>query len=127
MRMVEGVDEGQPAFLFELPRMRRGIVEFLAEQHDLCPVARGLRYLHLRRRLRHHDRHRNAEPLAVIGEALRMIARRRGDHAARFRFVVEEEERRSEEHTSELQSLMRTSYAVFCLQKKTHKPSLIAH
>src|SRR3546814_2267285 len=27
---------------------------------------------------------------------------------------------RSEEHTSELQSLMRTSYAVFCLQKKKH-------
>src|SRR3546814_9242649 len=26
---------------------------------------------------------------------------------------------RSEEHTSELQSLMRTSYAVFCLQKHT--------
>src|SRR3546814_2901576 len=26
---------------------------------------------------------------------------------------------RSEEHTSELQSLMRTSYAVFCLNKKT--------
>src|SRR3546814_10072807 len=31
-------------------------------------------------------------------------------------------ERRSEEHTSELQSLMRTSYAVFCLKKKkTHE------
>src|SRR3546814_7493809 len=28
---------------------------------------------------------------------------------------------RSEEHTSELQSLMRTSYAVFCLQQKKHK------
>src|SRR3546814_10683087 len=28
-------------------------------------------------------------------------------------------EQRSEEHTSELQSLMRTSYAVFCLKKKT--------
>src|SRR3546814_4761977 len=27
---------------------------------------------------------------------------------------------RSEEHTSELQSLMRTSYAVFCFQKKKH-------
>src|SRR3546814_8874139 len=27
---------------------------------------------------------------------------------------------RSEEHTSELQSLMRISYAVFCLKKKTH-------
>src|SRR3546814_8111687 len=28
-------------------------------------------------------------------------------------------EERSEEHTSELQSLMRISYAVFCLKKKT--------
>src|SRR3546814_3128974 len=28
--------------------------------------------------------------------------------------------RRSEEHTSELQSLMRISYAVFCLKKKKH-------
>src|SRR3546814_4789485 len=32
--------------------------------------------------------------------------------------------RRSEEHTSELQSLMRISYAVFCLKKKTtHTPN----
>src|SRR3546814_1128509 len=29
---------------------------------------------------------------------------------------------RSEEHTSELQSLMRISYAVFCLKKKNNKP-----
>src|SRR3546814_7878878 len=28
---------------------------------------------------------------------------------------------RSEEHTSELQSLMRISYAVFCLKKNTHQ------
>src|SRR3546814_4756473 len=32
--------------------------------------------------------------------------------------------RRSEEHTSELQSLMRISYAVFCLKKKTTTPQL---
>src|SRR3546814_10482814 len=34
--------------------------------------------------------------------------------------------RRSEEHTSELQSLMRISYAVFCLKKKknTHKQNI---
>src|SRR3546814_1945507 len=31
-----------------------------------------------------------------------------------------EREQRSEEHTSELQSLMRISYAVFCLKKKKH-------
>src|SRR3546814_9729760 len=32
---------------------------------------------------------------------------------------------RSEEHTSELQSLMRTSYAVFCLHKKQHHAHLM--
>src|SRR3546814_2928773 len=32
---------------------------------------------------------------------------------------------RSEEHTSELQSLMRISYAVFCLKKKKQKHSTI--
>src|SRR3546814_9233594 len=31
---------------------------------------------------------------------------------------------RSEEHTSELQSLMRISYAVFCLKKKNKKPHI---
>src|SRR3546814_6508223 len=35
---------------------------------------------------------------------------------------------RSEEHTSELQSLMRISYAVFCLKKKKkNKPNTIYH
>src|SRR3546814_4673423 len=33
---------------------------------------------------------------------------------------------RSEEHTSELQSLMRISYAVFCLKKKKHNTSKLA-
>src|SRR3546814_2365879 len=32
---------------------------------------------------------------------------------------------RSEEHTSELQSLMRISYAVFCLKKKKTPPAVI--
>src|SRR3546814_4278125 len=35
-------------------------------------------------------------------------------------FVTLERGTRSEEHTSELQSLMRISYAVFCLKKKTY-------
>src|SRR3546814_8092221 len=34
------------------------------------------------------------------------------------RAMKDEEAERSEEHTSELQSLMRISYAVFCLKKK---------
>src|SRR3546814_5611180 len=36
-------------------------------------------------------------------------------------------DQRSEEHTSELQSLMRISYAVFCLTKKTTKLSQPRH
>src|SRR3546814_8329594 len=34
---------------------------------------------------------------------------------------------RSEEHTSELQSLMRISYAVFCLKKKKYTKTLTTH
>src|SRR3546814_2882617 len=34
---------------------------------------------------------------------------------------------RSEEHTSELQSLMRISYAVFCLKKKHPKNTTLKH
>src|SRR3546814_4412781 len=37
------------------------------------------------------------------------------------------DDRRSEEHTSELQSLMRISYAVFCLKKKKHKNNNITN
>src|SRR3546814_8791400 len=49
----------------------------------------------------------------VGGVAQRAFHLACADHA---RFVDDE---RSEEHTSELQSLMRISYAVFCLKKKT--------
>src|SRR3546814_7012052 len=42
----------------------------------------------------------------------------RADVPDRARVVVGAVAPRSEEHTSELQSLMRTSYAVFCLQNK---------
>src|SRR3546814_4682009 len=41
-----------------------------------------------------------------------------GKNRASLRAAVSERAARSEEHTSELQSLMRTSYAVFCLNKK---------
>src|SRR3546814_10655187 len=40
---------------------------------------------------------------------------------------VDDSSERSEEHTSELQSLMRISYAVFCLKKKTTNNNLHRH
>src|SRR3546814_2700433 len=46
-------------------------------------------------------------------DAIRHIEREYGEP-----MVIDAEYVRSEEHTSELQSLMRNSYAVFCLKKK---------
>src|SRR3546814_7563231 len=42
-------------------------------------------------------------------------------HPGASPFARQPAQLRSEEHTSELQSLMRISYAVFCLKKKKHK------
>src|SRR3546814_1567598 len=49
----------------------------------------------------------------LIAETLPHFDQEYGAEGARLR------DGRSEEHTSELQSLMRISYAVFCLKKKT--------
>src|SRR3546814_10556239 len=46
-------------------------------------------------------------------------------HLRLFRSAAQQERRRSEEHTSELQSLMRISYAVFCLKKQKTQISSI--
>src|SRR3546814_1362189 len=47
-----------------------------------------------------------------------------GHAVLREEFTRHAEFRRSEEHTSELQSLMRISYAVFCLKKKNTKQTV---
>src|SRR3546814_3408035 len=58
--------------------------------------------------------------LTRIQEGKREPAIRWTEAVARFQKVQKAEHQcRSEEHTSELQSLMRISYAVFCLKKKT--------
>src|SRR3546814_8276865 len=59
---------------------------------------------------RDDDRHRR-QPVEPVGEVHRIAERH--DHERR-----EHDVERSEEHTSELQSLMRISYAVSCLKKK---------
>src|SRR3546814_3462343 len=59
---------------------------------------------HLRQRMRHTPR------IARVLDLRKMLQKRSQPRLLR---------ERSEEHTSELQSLMRISYAVFCLKKKT--------
>src|SRR3546814_8878834 len=51
----------------------------------------------------------------IGGQAQDCLGREKAQNAA--------PSRRSEEHTSELQSLMRISYAVFCLKKKKNTPN----
>src|SRR3546814_1782727 len=58
-------------------------------------------------------------PERVQGESIGMLYFR-GEGPRRFVAALEAA-MRSEEHTSELQSLMRISYAVFCLKKKNKK------
>src|SRR3546814_9378727 len=68
---------------------------------DAAPRA-AIRAAHLKKALEAHFRESGGEMIGPVALS-RQFAR---------------EGRRSEEHTSELQSLMRISYAVFCLKKK---------
>src|SRR3546814_9873812 len=75
-----------------------------------------------------------AEDFLDVGDSFEINARRKAEHFGRFSGLptVADDSGlevlslggapgRSEEHTSELQSLMRISYAVFCLKKKQDK------
>src|SRR3546814_6581090 len=85
-----------------------------------------------------HD-HRRAENLDIADQIVawfrKLLLARKGQPAAaedpvalkfveRLGTVGFERYGRSEEHTSELQSLMRISYAVFCLKKKKQQPTI---
>src|SRR3546814_1401557 len=77
-----------------------------ADQQDRCAAV--LQQLHL------------AELRGCVGNLLHHLAGRRAvEHQPEV--LAAPEGGRSEEHTSELQSLMRISYAVFCLTKKKKK------
>src|SRR3546814_11453099 len=61
--------------------------------------------------------------LQAVGDAGKPVLLKRGMTATIEEWLMAAEyiAQRSEEHTSELQSLMRISYAVFCLKKKNKK------
>src|SRR3546814_9696112 len=89
----------------------------LRRAHDLAVIEGGaIGHRHRHRRQLHRRRQRLAEPLG--GKlAVERVAEPAGPRVISVRRL------RSEEHTSELQSLMRTSYAVFCLKKKKYTPN----
>src|SRR3546814_3614110 len=100
---------GQDIALLELEDEARLDVEY-----QLLPGTRG------KDRRRHFEKlglvrihaHRIADRDRILGQSLD------ADIGIPYPVVLEVGEDRSEEHTSELQSLMRISYAVFCLKKK---------
>src|SRR3546814_8598543 len=67
--------------------------------------------------------------IGAVVVRLRAVAR--GHHPGQQRGAARRaggrSDERSEEHTSELQSLMRISYAVFCLKQKTASNYIIQH
>src|SRR3546814_1868544 len=81
---------------------------------DLRGIDKNLEHRPRRRQLRHFARIKLDRHIALelaVSTVLEVIGAQRRAHHRGIR---------SEEHTSELQSLMRTSYAVFCLKKKIH-------
>src|SRR3546814_8939475 len=60
-------------------------------------------------------------PLSLVRKEIVEIFKKLGFVVAEGPEIEDDWHIRSEEHTSELQSLMRISYAVFCLKKKNNK------
>src|SRR3546814_6775188 len=88
-------------------------------QEIINALVRGDRFCDIDRRLGlNKDARRNLRFLTPEQSAAR-------ERNLRNRYVIAGN--RSEEHTSELQSLMRISYAVFCLKKKIENKTQITH
>src|SRR3546814_3447408 len=104
---LAGADAAQPL-------LADSVRTFLVDDFDSLAAAAG-----------HYLRDVGARPTRAV---MAVAARIDGDTArmTNHRWVVARQ-RRSEEHTSELQSLMRISYAVFCLKKKTTIQSASAY
>src|SRR3546814_8653785 len=64
--------------------------------------------------------------VAALLSSARLLALPHGGFSE-FGLAAQQSTCRSEEHTSELQSLMRISYAVFCLKKKNKNKKYIVH
>src|SRR3546814_2180875 len=88
----DSLDEGEPDSSAGVPVVKRLL---LREQKTSSPFFR--------------EQHKNIGRMSIVAENEATIGELRLDA-----LIL-----RSEEHTSELQSLMRISYAVFCLKKKT--------
>src|SRR3546814_4871994 len=94
--MIGQLRDGDVVVVWKLDRLSRSLKDMLHIMERIELAGAGFRSL--------------TEAIDTTTAAGRMMMQMVGSFA--------EFERRSEEHTAELQSLMRISYAVFCLKKK---------
>ncbi len=88
--IVERVDEGEIALAAAAHRFVTGFVVIRAHQHDLGAVAARRGHLRDRGRERHADFRGNAALGGMVGDGLRVVSRRRGDHSP-LAFLVREQ------------------------------------
>src|SRR3546814_3039270 len=94
--------------------------------HRSCPTwTRHRRPLRLRRNRPARRNPPNAQTRKLLDRSSRLSVRRIKSLRNRLLARLGANGYRSEEHTSELQSLMRISYAVFCLKKKKNLKNTI--
>src|SRR3546814_2189063 len=106
----------------ELKRVQRGQAIRMSEHHprELEPLTASINAL-VESERENLDHQRNT--MSDLAHSLKTplaVLRTRLDNDASEAELREEVDIRSEEHTSELQSLMRNSYAVFCLKQKNN-------
>jgi hypothetical protein len=77
------VDHDEPLLLLQATGAQQRIGEARPLEVDAGAVAARVRHLDEGRRLRHDDGRRDAEPAGVVCQRLGVVARARGDHAAR--------------------------------------------
>src|SRR3546814_3367086 len=94
---------GAPGYVQAIGLRRRSVPFVDAQDQPIVPRGQGRKDIQ-RRPVIGIDA--DEDPIILIAPLAQRIVQHRADHI------------RSEEHTSELQSLMRISYAVFCLKKK---------
>ena len=87
-RVVIGMDQRKPVLRNQPVGQRPGFGHRFAEEDDLRAIAFRVPDLVEGRMLRHDNGGRNAEPCRVIGDSLRVIARRDRDHASFPRGIV---------------------------------------
>ena len=79
--VVERMDDGEAALLGELQAGDARVLEGVALEHDLGAEAARVLDLDARGEARHDDRRRDAHPLGVVRDRLRVVAGRDREHA----------------------------------------------